>query len=164
MLDKTGDRSVGQNTYMKRDILLKTPLIGCIVPVLIYFLSYTTGRSQEGQNVQQLQRDTMKFSFLIIHIPADTLQIGDSARVTLEMSLDCTNHVTHFDTIFDTTGDDQKVTLEVFGTYLSGPYRPLCAARVVDQDFFINFPRPGEWAIEGGLPGGDVVNAIIVVR
>ena len=138
--------------------------VKCIQVVCLCFLICTTGRSQEEQEPEHVQHDIMEYTFLIIHISADTIPIGDSARVTLEMSLDCTNHVTRFETVFDTTGDYQKVTLAVFGTFASGPFRPLCAAKVVDQDFFIHFPRPGEWAIEGGQPGGDVAHAVIVVR
>ncbi len=150
---------------MNADLVHKRLLIESTAVVFLCFLTFKAGQSQEGHDPQQEQGGIMQYSFLIIHIPDDTVRTGDSARVTLEMSLDCTNHVTRFETVFDTTGNDQKVTLAVYGTCATGPYRPLCAARVVDQDFFIHFPRPGDWTIEGGQqPGEDVVDAVIVVR
>jgi len=78
----------------------------------------------------------------------DTITLDDSARVVLELSLDCTNQVTRFETRFDTIGDQSRVVLSVYGTYVSGPFRPLCPAKVVDKEFFIHFPASGNWIVE----------------
>ena len=91
----------------------------------------------QDKGALQLPNGIAEYPFSIVQIPVDTITLDDSARVVLELSLDCTNQVTRFETRFDTIGDQSRVVLSVYGTYVSGPFRPLCPAKVVDKEFFI---------------------------
>jgi ribosome-associated toxin RatA of RatAB toxin-antitoxin module len=146
---------------MTRDFIL----LKMVMVLVLLGGCFDTGRSQNQKDTQQLQHGIMKYPFKIMETPADTIAVDDSARVKLELALDCTNQITRFETIFDTTGDQQKVTLAIYGTYVSGPFRPLCPAQVVDKDFFIHFPTPGDWVVDSGQPDEETREpAIIVVR
>lgn len=131
---------------------------------ILFALSLSTGYSQ-NKDTQQLQRGIMEYFFGIKGTPTDTIPVEDSARVVLELSLDCTNQITRFETHFDTIGEQPRVILSVYGTYVTGPYRPLCPARIVDKDFYIHFPAPGDWIVESHQPPDEKTEpAMIVVR
>src|SRR5213593_3980901 len=122
-------------------------------------------RAQTKTHVSE--KNIGKYSIRIIQTPGDTVSVDDSARVRIEMYLDCTNKITRTETLFDDTSSErQRVILSVYGTLVTGPYRPMCAARRFVRDMYIHFPKPGDWLVEAGEPenssGGDSIRVIIV--
>ena len=105
---------------------------------------------QSQKKEHKSETSIRKYSIRIIETTGDTVSVADSARVKVEMYLDCTNKITKVETVVDTSVKQQRVVLSVYGTYATGSYRPMCAARRFFKDFFIHFPKAGDWIIETG--------------
>ncbi len=94
------------------------------------------------------ENNIAEYDIKIIEVPESSIELKDSARVRVEMWLDCTNKITRTETLVDTSGKQKKIILSVFGTVVTGPYKPMCASRKVVRDFFLHFPKRGDWLIE----------------
>ena len=122
-----------------------------IFSVLVIVSCISFGFAQEQKNPQEVQRGIMKYFYRIFEIPADTIAQGDSASIILEFSLDCTNHITRYETSFDTSEGRSHLIISVYGTYDNSPYRPLCAAVLVQKEFHVYCQLAGDWIVEGGI-------------
>ena len=121
------------------------------IVLLSLCVAVTRSQSQKEHSKSGIKR----YALRIMKAPSDTVSVDDSVRVEVEMYLDCTNKIKWTETVFDTVGKRERVVLSVYGTYVSGPYRPMCAARSVLKDFFVHFPKPGNWIIDAGPPEND---------
>lgn len=115
-------------------------------------LSSRVANSQSQGKEHKTERGIKKYEIRIIETTSDTVSVNDSVRVRVEMYLDCTNEIIRTETAIDTSGKKKKIRLSVYGKYMTGPYRPMCAARRVVKEVFVYFPEPGNWIIETGEP------------
>jgi len=100
-------------------------------------------------------KDIAQYTIDSLIAKPDTVWSGDTVKVALGMFLDCTNHITHIDTVLDTTHIPRKLALSVFGTIWVGPGpRPLCPAVFTEKNVDLRLPKSGLWVIEANEPPG----------
>ena len=142
-------------------------MIKLVLNLVLVGLCVTVVGAQIQKIYPKNESNIKKYEIRIVEVPADTLSVEDTARVRVEMWLDCTNKITSTETLVDTSKGQSKVILAVYGTYTRGPHRPMCVSRRVEKDFFIPFPKPGSWRIETSSTKNDSQQAspwIIIVR
>lgn len=123
---------------------MKTFAICC----LILIATCAPALAQREKKPQADTRGIRAYDMRITGLVPDTAAAGDSAVVTVEMYLDCTNTITRTETRSDTSGSRRIMLLSVYGTFIEGPHHPLCAAQRIVKELTVSFPVPGTWSVE----------------